>query len=451
MITDRVVGGAAQKQSGQLTEPRSDRMLRFACYVVSLIWVGFTLFPIYWLLTSTFKDPVDVMKMPPDMLPRLPSTYTVQLDFTEVAKENPASLEQVIREDMALAAWRVPDLMPRIHLGKVAVEGFVDGRKVADAAMPLYQYEQYRGHLWVTQRLSDRLVLRELDLAHFPTGLEIALDGALKPRPVGDATEFSDKVADLFGSEIGVTSRLLRVAERRDPWSLVNNYVTAWQTPGRRYPGLTIGQYFSNSVKITGTEIVLQWVLSGLSAYALSRLLTPGWARMWTIFFLVTMMVPSVTTLIPTYEMVGKMGMQDTLWGVILPSIPNPFSIYLFKGFFDALPQELFDAARIDGASEFRIFSRITMPMSKNVFTVIGLLTFLSSWNAFFWPLLVLRSPINHTFNVAIYFSMASARQDGSLGSAMATAVIAALPTVIVFAIFSRSIQQGLVWSGLKG
>ena len=197
--------------------------------------------------------------------------------------------------------------------------------------------------------------------------------------------------------------------------------------------------------------ILIHWLISGGAGYALSRLLSPSLSKFMTIFFLATMMVPSATTLVPLYELVGKMGLLDTFWGVILPGIPGAFAIYLYKGFFDALPQDILDAARIDGASEFRIFARIAAPMSRNVFTVIGLLTFLASWNDFFWPLLVLRSANRWTFTLAIYFSTNSMKQAASLGSAMATAVIASMPTLIVFSIFSRSIQQGLVWSGLKG
>jgi len=150
--------------------------------------------------------------------------------------------------------------------------------------------------------------------------------------------------------------------------------------------------------------------------------------------------------------MIGSMGLHDTLMAVILPGIPAAFSIYLFKGFFDALPGELFDASRIDGASEYQTFLRIAVPMSKNVFAVIGLMTFLASWNNFFWPYLVLRRPHVWTFPIAIYMSAGgSGAANANYGIAMASAVIAAVPTVLVFAIFSRSIQQGLVWSGLKG
>jgi ABC-type glycerol-3-phosphate transport system permease component len=125
-------------------------------------------------------------------------------------------------------------------------------------------------------------------------------------------------------------------------------------------------------------------------------------------------------------------------WSVILPGIPGAFAIYLYKGFFDALPQDIRDAAHIEGASEYRIFARIAVPMSRNVFTVIGLLTF---WNDSCWPLLILRSANYWPLTLAIHFTTTSMKQRAYLGSAMATSVVANLPTLIVLAISSRSIQ----------
>jgi len=428
-----------------------DKAYRAVCYVLSILWVSFTLFPLVWLLSSTFKDSVDVMKMPPDFLPRVPSAYTIKLDFSDVAASDPGNLEQVIREDLAIAIWRVPDYLAAIHYGSITAEAYVQGKKVAEATLPSSQYSQYRGRIWVTQRLSDNLVRRDLDKALSTARFRLDMSG-LGPTPAGLPNEETARIAKLFGTEVKPSSTLISVGERRYFPAIINNFISAWNWPSRLYKGMTFAGYMRNGIIITVADILLQWIVSGLAAYALSRILTPRFSRIWTVFFLITMMVPGVATLIPSYELVGKMGLHDKLLGVIIPSIPGAFTIYLFKGFFDALPGEIFDAARIDGASEFSTFFRITVPMSRNVFTVIGLLTFLGSWNNFFWPYLILRSPKVWTFTIAIYMAMGGSGAAGAqYSNAMACAVMAALPTVLVFAIFSRSVQQGLVWSGLKG
>ena len=438
-------------KAGRLRETRGDKVFRAICYLISFVWCGFTVFPVYWLFTSTFKDAVDINKMPPLFFPSLPAAYTVRLDYTDLAASDPQALDLAIREDLAIAVWRITDLLPTVHLGKITAEAWIGEKKVGEASLPKFQYSQYRS-LWPTQRLSDALVRKEVDRAHFVTNLKIDMNGSLAPQKLGNtATDSAVKIAKQFESKVQPKGHVVAVGERVDLGMLINSYVIAWRSPGQRYPNLSIANYFLNGLTITSALILAHWLVSGGAGYALSRLLNARLSRIITLFFLATMMVPSVTTLVPMYELVGKMGLHDSFWGVILPGIPGAFAIYLYKGFFDALPQDILDASRIDGASEYRTFFQIAMPMSRNVFTVIGLLTFLWAWNDFFWPLLILRTANKFTFTLALYFSTTGMREAPSLSSAMALAVIASIPTVIVFAIFSKSIQQGLVWSGLKG
>jgi multiple sugar transport system permease protein len=346
----------------------------------------------------------------------------------------------------------VPDYLAAIHFGAIQAEAYIDGRKVAETQLNGVAYTDNRGKLWKTQRISDRLVRRDADKALAVSSFNLDLSGSLPTSSASSTSEFTEQVAAMFGDETKPTARLLGVAQQPYWLGMLTNFINAWTAPNKMVKGMTFAGYLANSLAITSAEIVLQFIVSGMAAYALSRMLPTGWSRFWTLFFLITLMVPGIATLIPTFALVGSMGLHDTLLAVIVPGIPSAFAIYLFKGFFDALPGEIFDAARIDGASEFQTFMRIAVPTSKNVFAVIGLMTFLGSWNNFFWPYLVLRQPSVWTFPIAIYMtSGGSGAANANYGIAMASAVIAALPTVLVFAIFSRSIQQGLVWSGLKG
>ena len=321
-------------------EPWQDRVYRALCYLVSLVWCGFTVFPLFWLLGSTFKDSVDIMKMPPDFFPRIPREYTIRLDFTDVAANQPQDLERIIKEDMAIATWEVPNYLPAIHLGQIAVEGFIDGKKVAETSLKTYNYAWYRGRIWVTQLLSDNQVRKHLDEAIFPIHFKLDLDGSLPVQDIGEPSEFTEQVASLFSDELDPAASLMTVRSRTHWPSMFNNFISAWRAPDRLYKGMTFAGYMKNGLMITGSQILLQWTISGMAAYALSRILQPKFSRLWTIYFIVTMMLPGIATLIPIYELVGKMGMHDSLLGVIVPSIPGAFTIYLFKGFFDALPGE---------------------------------------------------------------------------------------------------------------
>jgi ABC-type glycerol-3-phosphate transport system permease component len=439
-------------QVAHIRTSRADKVYRTFCYVVSIVWVTFVVFPIIWLLGSTFKDSVDVMKMPPDLIPRVPLQYTLRFDYSALAKDQPDQLESAIKKDLAMATWRVPDYLAAIHFGAISAEAYVDGKKVADTFLDGIVYADTRGKLWKTQRLSDNLVGKDPDTALAPASFNIYLDNPQVAYGPSETSEFTQQIAAMFGPVVKPTGQLASVVQQSYWLGIFNNFVNAWMAPGKVIKGMTYAGYLANSLAITTAAIMLQFVISGMAAYGLSRILTRRWSRVWTIFFLITMMVPGIATLIPTFSLVGGMGLHNTLLAVILPGIPGAFSIYLFKGFFDALPGEMFDAARIDGASEVQTFSRVAIPMSKNVFAVIGLMTFLGSWNDFFWPFLVLQRPNVWTFPIAIYMSAGgSGTANSAYGTAMASAVIAAIPTVAVFAIFSRSIQQGLVWSGLKG
>jgi multiple sugar transport system permease protein len=132
--------------------------------------------------------------------------------------------------------------------------------------------------------------------------------------------------------------------------------------------------------------------------------------------------------------------------------VPNAFSIYLFKGFFDALPLEVFEAGKIDGASDVRILANIVLPISKPVFGVITMFTFIGSWNDFFWPTLVLKSEDNWTFTIKIFNLINSGTSGGAVDypTSLAMSLIAAIPTILVFAFFQKQLQKGMVWSGLK-
>jgi ABC-type glycerol-3-phosphate transport system permease component len=439
-------------QTVHIRTSRADNVYRTIAYVISIVWVTFVIFPIVWLLGSTFKDSVDVMKMPPDLLPRVPLQYTLRFDYSALAKSQPDRLEAAIKKDLAMATWRVPDYLAAIHFGAINAEAYVDGQKVAETFLDGIVYADTRGKLWKTQRLSDNLVSKDPDPALAAANFKIYLDNPQAAYGPSETSESTQQITAMFGPVVKPTGQLANVVQQNYWPGIFNNFVTAWMAPGKVIKGMTYAGYLANSLAVTTATIALQFVISGMAAYGLSRILSRRWSRVWTIFFLITMMVPGIATLIPTFSLVGGMGLHNTLWAVILPSIPGAFSIYLFKGFFDALPGELFDAAHIDGATEFQTFSRIAIPMSKNVFAVIGLMTFLGSWNDFFWPFLVLQRPNVWTFPIAIYMTAGgSGTANSAYATAMASAVIAAVPTVLVFAIFSRSIQQGLVWSGLKG
>jgi ABC-type glycerol-3-phosphate transport system permease component len=174
-------------------------------------------------------------------------------------------------------------------------------------------------------------------------------------------------------------------------------------------------------------------------------------------FFLATMMIPPVAMVLPLYLQMQSLHLLNSFWGIILPSIPTAFFIYIFKGFFNELPGDLFDAARVDGASEYWVFARVAIPLARSVFAVVTLMAFINSWNGgggLMWSSLVLRNEKMWPFPLAMYWLTAGhqgVEQASVQPGFMALILIAAVPTLIMFGFFQNRVAKGLVWAGIKG
>jgi multiple sugar transport system permease protein len=166
-------------------------------------------------------------------------------------------------------------------------------------------------------------------------------------------------------------------------------------------------------------------------------------------FILAGIMVPQQVLVIAQFREFAAIHLLNTYWAVILPQIPTAIAVFIFKQFFDGIPRELEEAARVDGAGFFRIYSRIVMPLSRPVIAAVAIFTFVFSWNNLLWPLLVLSNPKLMTIPVGL------ATVQGTYGiryaDTMASAILGALPLVLVYLFFQRRIVEGIAGTGLKG
>ncbi|MDI3312575.1 MAG: carbohydrate ABC transporter permease, partial [Thermoanaerobacterium sp.] len=160
----------------------------------------------------------------------------------------------------------------------------------------------------------------------------------------------------------------------------IENYIQLFQQ-------MNFGIYLKNTM-IIAMFSMLGLLINALAGYAFAKFQFPGKEK---IFYIVlsTMMIPGQVTMIPVYLMLNKIGLTNTMTGIILPGLVSAFGIFLFRQFMSAIPSELIEAARIDGASELRIFLQIIMPESKPVFAVQGIFAFIGAWNSFLWPLII--------------------------------------------------------------
>lgn len=205
-------------------------------------------------------------------------------------------------------------------------------------------------------------------------------------------------------------------------------------------------QWCLNSVIYAATTIVISLFLASLAGYAFAKKKFAGReALFWS--FVAMLMVPGQLTIVPLFILVAELHGINTYWGLILPTLANAQAVFLLRQFIREIPDDLIEAAKIDGASEWYIYSRIILPLTKPVLATLGVFIFLGQWNDFFWPLLIAQSDEMRTLTVGL----ASLQlQKPTTGAIMAAATINFVPCFVVFAILQRYLVQGISMTGLK-
>lgn len=226
----------------------------------------------------------------------------------------------------------------------------------------------------------------------------------------------------------------------------------AWSNLTQAWNDVHISRYFLNSLVLAAGSWASQILVATSAGYVLS-VLRPRWSRVLGGAILGTLFVPAVVLLVPLYlviinpPLVGH-SLVDTFWGVWLPAGANAFNVMLLARFFDGLPREVFEAARVDGAGPFRLFWSLVLPMSRPILGVVSVLAFVASWKDFLWPLLVLRNPDLQPLSVRLPALQATT----DMGVLMAALAIATLLPVAIFLVFQRMFLSGAGMSGaVKG
>jgi ABC-type glycerol-3-phosphate transport system permease component len=210
-----------------------------------------------------------------------------------------------------------------------------------------------------------------------------------------------------------------------------------------------IGRALVNSAIVSSCQVLGTLALCSMAAYGLTRIQFKG-SNVVFALVLMTFLLPIESLMVPLYIHVTGLGLADTLVGVFIPWIASPFGLFMLRQAFEEIPRELDEAARIDGAGHFRIFWSIILPNVKTPLATLALVTFLFSWNAFLWPLVILHSPRNHVVQLAIAQSVSIA-QLPNWGETFAGATIATVPLIILFLFLQRYFVRGIALTGVKG
>nr|WP_312892735.1 carbohydrate ABC transporter permease [Allostreptomyces psammosilenae] len=207
-------------------------------------------------------------------------------------------------------------------------------------------------------------------------------------------------------------------------------------------------RWFANSTVIAVAVTVLTLAIVALAAYGFSRTDFRGKGLVYAIV-IAGLMVPPQVLIVPLFQEMTAFGLLDTYWAVILPQLAAPSMVYILKRFFDSIPPELEEAARMDGAGPLTIFLRIVLPLSRSVLVAVGIFTFIGAWNNFLWPFIATTNPDLMTIPVGL--ANVSSGYGLMYARIMASAVLGGLPLLILFVIFQRQIVRGVAHTGLGG
>ena len=232
------------------------------------------------------------------------------------------------------------------------------------------------------------------------------------------------------------------------PTFFPQNFTLANYTRVLNDPNLPLGTFYRNSAIIALANVVQVLFTSSLFGFIFAKYQFKG-KRVLFWFILATMMIPHQIIMIPAYLMLARLGLINRLWGLIIPAAIDAFGIFLFRQFAMSIPNELIDAARVDGAGEFQIYRRIVLPQLGPALATFGMLTFMFNWNSYLWPLIVLTEKNVRT--LPIILTWYSSQMVDKTNLTMAASVLVILPVLLIFLLVQRWIVEGITLSGMGG
>jgi alpha-1,4-digalacturonate transport system permease protein len=206
-------------------------------------------------------------------------------------------------------------------------------------------------------------------------------------------------------------------------------------------------RYFTNSVIVTSIATVLTLTINSMAAYAFAKYNFRGRDGLF-VLTLAMIMIPLQVILIPIYLVVANLGLVNTYWGMIIPAAATPTGVFIIRQYMLTIPDELIEAARIDGAGEFRIFARIVLPLCRPALAVVGIFSILWRWNDFIWPLLIAQKDELYTLPVAL--ALLNGQLVVPYNIVLAMSVMSIIPVLFMFVFMQRQIVQGIAQTGIK-
>jgi multiple sugar transport system permease protein len=391
-------------------------------YLVLLVGAVVMAFPFYWMLSTSLKSPQEAQQAQPVWLPERLQIANWRAAWNLGTQVGSSWWGGFGTEDsVSLRLYTPPGPPPEVSIPSPP-GAFSDPRSEQTQVEVAYQGDHWA--IRFTNQSGERF--RTL-----PATILISKEyPAYKPELPPDAVRSS---GDYWRLEfVNIAPGLLGY--------IFHNYREAWYSA-------RFERYFFNSFFTAGLQVLGGLFLAVLAAFALARIPFPG--KQWVFgLILATLMIPGEVLLIPNYVLLARLEWIDTYYALIVPWLASVFGIFLLRQFYLSLPQDLFDAARIDGASYWTQLFSIALPLSIPGLITYGIFTFLGAYNALLWPLIVTNSPEMRTVQLGLQVFIGEAGSD--YGALMAASTVSILPIILGYFIAQKQFIQGVVRSGIK-
>lgn len=438
---------------------KSERFLKIAAVTVSLLFAALMLYPLVFAVSSAMKDNSQIYKVPPKLLPGKANSVSFVLDYTGQEFQDAEEMKDQMLKDNVLVMFGTNFKFADQSIMEIHVYGTREGRTLFHS-----RAHQMKLQMECDYGIYKRTAIKKEILLHDDRyvracesiGYEFDENGIDKVPEEGLADDFQDQIAPVIQEKYTTAGTLVSIGNRTKNLLSLESFKYYLDMPAYIYPQservVKYGflTFVMNSVIVIGFAMIAQVILCSVCAFVISRQLSQRAGKFVLMFFLGGMMIPFASIMLPQLIMYREMGAYNNYAALLLPFLyPYGFYVYLYKGFFDQIPGSYFEAAALDGAGSWYLYSRICMPLSKPIISLIALQTFIGNWNDFFWAWLVTEDQNLWTLNVALYniSNNAGTKQNALMG----LAVVTITPVILLSILFSRQLKQSIAASGVKG
>lgn len=448
-----------EKKRNRIRCGRSERLLKITAVTVSLLFAALMLYPMIFAVSSSMKDNSQIYKVPPKLLPGKANSLSVVLDYTGKEFQNEEEMKNQMMQDNVLVMFGTNFKFADQSIMEIHVYGTKDGKTLFHS-----RAHQMKLQMECDYGIYKRTAIKKEILLHDDRyiracesiGYEFDPNGIPESAEEGLAGDFEEQIAPVLMEKYTTEGKLVSIGNKTKNLLNLESFKYYLDMPAYIYPQservVKYGflTFVMNSVIVIGFAMIAQVILCSVCAFVISRQLSKRAGKFVLMFFLGGMMIPFASIMLPQLIMYREMGAYNNYAALLLPFLyPYGFYVYLYKGFFDQIPGSYFEAASLDGAGSWYLYTRICMPLSKPIISLIALQTFIGNWNDFFWAWLVTEDQNLWTLNVALYniSNNAGTKQNALMG----LAVVTITPVILLSILFSRQLKQSIAASGVKG